>query len=145
MCSDAECVGVSTAPPDRPQHASDWIHEGHPRRRLPVLHPGSGHRDEGNFPGLPVGQAPGPPQHRPQVGQGPLADRQSEGATTPEVGNELSAPPVARCSEPLVLSCLFQDEVLFDSWDAIFTEGRMKDNVPIYSFDGKNVLADDTW
>lgn len=38
-----------------------------------------------------------------------------------------------------------QDEVLFDSWDAIFSEGRMKDNVPIYSFDGKDVLSDGTW
>lgn len=38
-----------------------------------------------------------------------------------------------------------QDEVLFDSWDAIFNEGRMKDNVPIYSFDGKDVLSDGTW
>lgn len=38
-----------------------------------------------------------------------------------------------------------QDEVLFDSWDGIFNEGRMKDNVPIYSFDGKDVLSDGTW
>uniref|UniRef100_A0A4W6DM82 Collagenase NC10/endostatin domain-containing protein n=1 Tax=Lates calcarifer TaxID=8187 RepID=A0A4W6DM82_LATCA len=38
-----------------------------------------------------------------------------------------------------------KDEVLFDSWDAIFNDGRMKDNVPIYSFDGKNVLSDSTW
>lgn len=38
-----------------------------------------------------------------------------------------------------------KDEVLFDSWDAIFSDGRMKDNVPIYSFDGKNVLTESTW
>uniref|UniRef100_A0A8C9XD37 Collagenase NC10/endostatin domain-containing protein n=2 Tax=Sander lucioperca TaxID=283035 RepID=A0A8C9XD37_SANLU len=38
-----------------------------------------------------------------------------------------------------------KDEVLFDSWEAIFSGGRMKDNVPIYSFDGKNVLSDSTW
>lgn len=38
-----------------------------------------------------------------------------------------------------------KDEVLFDSWEEIFTNGRMKDNVPIYSFDGKNVMTDDTW
>lgn len=42
-------------------------------------------------------------------------------------------------------SSLRQDEVLFDSWDAIFNGGRVKDNVPIYSFDGKDVLSDDTW
>lgn len=41
--------------------------------------------------------------------------------------------------------CLSQDEVLFDSWDAIFNDGRMKDNVSIYSFDGKDVLRDSTW
>lgn len=38
-----------------------------------------------------------------------------------------------------------KDEVLFDSWDAIFNNGRIKDNVPIYSFDGKDVLSDNTW
>lgn len=38
-----------------------------------------------------------------------------------------------------------QDEVLFDNWDAIFNGGTMKDNVPIYSFDGKDVLHDSTW
>lgn len=38
-----------------------------------------------------------------------------------------------------------QDEVLFDSWDDIFSGGRMKENVSIYSFDGKDVLHDNTW
>lgn len=38
-----------------------------------------------------------------------------------------------------------KDEVLFDSWDAIFNEGRMKHSVPLYSFDGKDVLNDSTW
>lgn len=38
-----------------------------------------------------------------------------------------------------------KDEVLFDSWDAIFNGGRIRDNVPIYSFDGKDVLSDSTW
>lgn len=38
-----------------------------------------------------------------------------------------------------------QDEVLFDSWDAIFNEGGIKDNVPIYSFDGRDVLSDGAW
>uniref|UniRef100_A0A8C8EI14 Collagenase NC10/endostatin domain-containing protein n=1 Tax=Oncorhynchus tshawytscha TaxID=74940 RepID=A0A8C8EI14_ONCTS len=37
-----------------------------------------------------------------------------------------------------------KDEVLFDSWEAIFSdsEGRVKDNVPIYSFDGKDIFTD---
>uniref|UniRef100_A0A3P8V8L8 Collagenase NC10/endostatin domain-containing protein n=1 Tax=Cynoglossus semilaevis TaxID=244447 RepID=A0A3P8V8L8_CYNSE len=38
-----------------------------------------------------------------------------------------------------------KDEVLFDSWNSIFNHGTMKENVPIYSFDGKNVLTDSTW
>uniref|UniRef100_A0A3B5AU14 Collagenase NC10/endostatin domain-containing protein n=1 Tax=Stegastes partitus TaxID=144197 RepID=A0A3B5AU14_9TELE len=38
-----------------------------------------------------------------------------------------------------------KDEVLFDSWDAIFNDGRMKDRVPIYSFDGRDVLSDSAW
>uniref|UniRef100_A0A8C6UC14 Collagenase NC10/endostatin domain-containing protein n=1 Tax=Neogobius melanostomus TaxID=47308 RepID=A0A8C6UC14_9GOBI len=38
-----------------------------------------------------------------------------------------------------------KDEVLFDTWEDIFTNGRMKDNVAIYSFDGKNVMTDSTW
>uniref|UniRef100_A0A3B4BEU9 Collagenase NC10/endostatin domain-containing protein n=1 Tax=Periophthalmus magnuspinnatus TaxID=409849 RepID=A0A3B4BEU9_9GOBI len=37
-----------------------------------------------------------------------------------------------------------KDEVLFDSWEDIFNNGRMKD-VPIYSFDGKNIMTDSTW
>lgn len=39
----------------------------------------------------------------------------------------------------------FQDEVLFDNWNRIFSDSRMRDNVSIYSFDGKDVLQDDTW
>lgn len=35
--------------------------------------------------------------------------------------------------------------MLFDSWDAIFKDGKMKDNALIYSFDGKDVLSDSTW
>uniref|UniRef100_A0A3B3U6E4 Collagenase NC10/endostatin domain-containing protein n=1 Tax=Poecilia latipinna TaxID=48699 RepID=A0A3B3U6E4_9TELE len=38
-----------------------------------------------------------------------------------------------------------KDEVLFDNWNRIFSDGRMRDNVSIYSFDGKDVLQDDTW
>lgn len=49
---------------------------------------------------------------------------------------------VDRDSLPIVN---LKDEVLFDSWDNVFKNGRMKDNVPIYSFDGKNVLTDNTW
>lgn len=51
------------------------------------------------------------------------------------------------CSVPTFLTELFvsQDEVLFDSWNSIFNHGTMKENVPIYSFDGKNVLTDSTW
>lgn len=40
---------------------------------------------------------------------------------------------------------LHQDEVLFDSWDAIFKEGRIKEGVPIYSFDSRDVLSDASW
>lgn len=58
---------VCTAPPDCPEHPPDWRHAWNPRHRLPVLHPGSGHRNEGNLPGLPVVQTPRSPQHRPQV------------------------------------------------------------------------------
>lgn len=43
------------------------------------------------------------------------------------------------------MSLLCQDEVLFDNWDAIFNDGKIKDNVPIYSFEGKDVLNDNTW
>lgn len=44
-----------------------------------------------------------------------------------------------------IISLLCQDEVLFDHWDAIFNDGKIKDNVPIYSFEGKDVLNDNTW
>lgn len=37
-----------------------------------------------------------------------------------------------------------KDEVLFDSWEAIFNDGNKKD-ASIYSFDGKDVLSDGTW
>lgn len=38
-----------------------------------------------------------------------------------------------------------KDEILFDNWDAIFNDGKMKDNVSIYSFDGKDIMSDSTW
>uniref|UniRef100_A0A3B3DLN1 Collagenase NC10/endostatin domain-containing protein n=1 Tax=Oryzias melastigma TaxID=30732 RepID=A0A3B3DLN1_ORYME len=38
-----------------------------------------------------------------------------------------------------------KDEVLFDSWTDMFKDRRMNENVSIYSFDGKDVLRDDTW
>lgn len=38
-----------------------------------------------------------------------------------------------------------KDEVLFDNWDAIFNDAKIKDNVSLYSFDGKDVLNDSTW
>lgn len=38
-----------------------------------------------------------------------------------------------------------KDEVLFDNWNNIFSDGRIKDNVSIYSFNGKDVLHDNTW
>lgn len=40
---------------------------------------------------------------------------------------------------------LRQDEVLFDSWDSIFQEGGMKEGVPVYSFDGRDLLGDAAW
>uniref|UniRef100_A0A672M9A4 Collagenase NC10/endostatin domain-containing protein n=1 Tax=Sinocyclocheilus grahami TaxID=75366 RepID=A0A672M9A4_SINGR len=40
-----------------------------------------------------------------------------------------------------------QDEELFSNWESIFngSEGKMNDNVHIYSFDGRDVLDDDAW
>uniref|UniRef100_A0A8C2A6X4 Collagenase NC10/endostatin domain-containing protein n=1 Tax=Cyprinus carpio TaxID=7962 RepID=A0A8C2A6X4_CYPCA len=40
-----------------------------------------------------------------------------------------------------------QDEELFSNWKSIFSgsEGKMNDNVRIYSFDGRDVLDDDAW
>lgn len=58
---------------------------------------------------------------------------------------DMSCRFVRRCCCIPFLFPIHQDEVLFDSWDAIFNAGRMKDGVSIYSFDGKDVLSDDTW
>uniref|UniRef100_A0A671LDF2 Collagenase NC10/endostatin domain-containing protein n=1 Tax=Sinocyclocheilus anshuiensis TaxID=1608454 RepID=A0A671LDF2_9TELE len=40
-----------------------------------------------------------------------------------------------------------QDEELFSNWESIFSgsEGKMNDNVRIYSFDGRDILDDDAW
>lgn len=40
-----------------------------------------------------------------------------------------------------------KDQVLFRSWESLFSdsESRMKDNAPIYSFDGRDVLRDSAW
>uniref|UniRef100_A0A3B1K2M5 Collagenase NC10/endostatin domain-containing protein n=1 Tax=Astyanax mexicanus TaxID=7994 RepID=A0A3B1K2M5_ASTMX len=40
-----------------------------------------------------------------------------------------------------------RDEELFSNWDAIFSdnEGKIRDNIRIYSFDGRDVLEDDAW
>ena len=44
----------------------------------------------------------------------------------------------------------FQNEVLFKSWDEIFKETKngtanIQNNRHIFSFDGKDVMTDDTW
>lgn len=38
-------------------------------------------------------------------------------------------------------------QVLFSSWESLFSEaeGRVKDNAPIYSFDGRDILRDSAW
>lgn len=40
-----------------------------------------------------------------------------------------------------------KDQVLFDSWESIFGDdaSRIKENVPIYSFDGRDILRDSAW
>uniref|UniRef100_A0AAY4AZR3 Collagenase NC10/endostatin domain-containing protein n=1 Tax=Denticeps clupeoides TaxID=299321 RepID=A0AAY4AZR3_9TELE len=40
-----------------------------------------------------------------------------------------------------------KDEALFDSWESIFsdTEGKIRKDVSIYSFDGRDVLTTDAW
>lgn len=40
-----------------------------------------------------------------------------------------------------------KDQVLFSSWESLFgdSEGRMKNNAPIYSFDGRDILRDSAW
>lgn len=40
-----------------------------------------------------------------------------------------------------------RDQVLFNSWESMFskTGGRMKENAPIYSFDGRDILRDSAW
>uniref|UniRef100_A0A8C5H8D6 Collagenase NC10/endostatin domain-containing protein n=1 Tax=Gouania willdenowi TaxID=441366 RepID=A0A8C5H8D6_GOUWI len=40
-----------------------------------------------------------------------------------------------------------KDQVLFDSWESLFGDdaSRMRDNAPIYSFDGRDILRDSAW
>lgn len=40
-----------------------------------------------------------------------------------------------------------KDQVLFNNWESLFSEtgGRMKENVSIYSFDGRDILRDSAW
>ncbi|XP_026861492.2 collagen type XVIII alpha 1 chain a isoform X1 [Electrophorus electricus] len=38
-----------------------------------------------------------------------------------------------------------KDQLLFNSWESLFGEGRMKSNTPIYSFDGRDILRDSAW
>ena len=42
---------------------------------------------------------------------------------------------------------MFQDEILFKSWETIVdgSGGYFDTNVPIYSFDGKDVMTDSKW
>ena len=41
----------------------------------------------------------------------------------------------------------FQNQVLFSSWESIFGDdaSKMRENVPIYSFDGRDILRDSAW
>uniref|UniRef100_A0A3Q3S5F1 Collagenase NC10/endostatin domain-containing protein n=1 Tax=Mastacembelus armatus TaxID=205130 RepID=A0A3Q3S5F1_9TELE len=39
-----------------------------------------------------------------------------------------------------------KDQVLFSSWESIFSDvSKMRENVPIYSFDGRDILRDSAW
>uniref|UniRef100_A0A667Z6W2 Collagenase NC10/endostatin domain-containing protein n=1 Tax=Myripristis murdjan TaxID=586833 RepID=A0A667Z6W2_9TELE len=40
-----------------------------------------------------------------------------------------------------------KDQVLFSSWESVFSDngGKMRDNTPIYSFDGRDILRDSAW
>uniref|UniRef100_A0A3B4U233 Collagenase NC10/endostatin domain-containing protein n=1 Tax=Seriola dumerili TaxID=41447 RepID=A0A3B4U233_SERDU len=40
-----------------------------------------------------------------------------------------------------------KDQVLFSSWESIFGDNasKMRENVPIYSFDGRDILRDSAW
>lgn len=40
-----------------------------------------------------------------------------------------------------------KDQVLFDSWESMFGDNtnKMRENVPIYSFDGRDTLRDSAW
>uniref|UniRef100_A0A3Q3KS78 Collagenase NC10/endostatin domain-containing protein n=1 Tax=Monopterus albus TaxID=43700 RepID=A0A3Q3KS78_MONAL len=39
-----------------------------------------------------------------------------------------------------------KDQVLFSSWESIFNDAsRMRENVPMYSFDGRDILRDSAW
>lgn len=42
---------------------------------------------------------------------------------------------------------VFQDERLFDNWEALFSgsEGQMNNGARIFSFDGRDVATDSTW
>ena len=64
---------------------------------------------------------------------------------TSETPVSLFTPPRSICFQLTVLHVCLQDEVIYDNWNAIFNNGRMNDNVSVYSFDGKDVLRDDTW
>ncbi|KAG7246287.1 hypothetical protein CRUP_009900, partial [Coryphaenoides rupestris] len=40
-----------------------------------------------------------------------------------------------------------KDQELFSSWDSVFGDngGKMRDGVPLYSFDGRDILRDSAW
>ncbi|MEQ2248389.1 hypothetical protein ILYODFUR_018687 [Ilyodon furcidens] len=40
-----------------------------------------------------------------------------------------------------------KNQVLLSSWDSIFSEdsSKMRENVPLYSFDGRDILRDSAW
>ncbi|XP_008336235.2 collagen alpha-1(XVIII) chain-like [Cynoglossus semilaevis] len=40
-----------------------------------------------------------------------------------------------------------KDQVLFSSWSSVFGDraDRMRENVPIYSFDGRDIIRDSAW
>uniref|UniRef100_A0A3B3VNT4 Collagenase NC10/endostatin domain-containing protein n=2 Tax=Poecilia TaxID=8080 RepID=A0A3B3VNT4_9TELE len=40
-----------------------------------------------------------------------------------------------------------KNQVLFSSWESIFSEdsNKMRENVPLYSFDGRDILRDSAW
>lgn len=124
------------------EQSTERGHAWHPGGRLPVLPAGTFHGSDLHLQGVPLLTPSGSGHHCEEGRSHRYASGQSQGEYSSmfHYCHWVSSPQIPPC-----LIC--KGEVLFSSWMSIFSGngGTFNPSVPVYSFDGRNVMTDPAW